>query len=238
MRSRPTTMGTSITPPNMARVDDLIKVKLVTEPKVQDPAATVKRWFGILCLCLVVVLLAGFSALYLSPTVSAVLYPPDQANVWFALTQPKYLAIGDEGTIEVATTSIAQQPISVTSSIAFTPYEVTPGSLVIPVNVSSGSSNVFTLDNLAPYERRINYVKFQVGVAPQVLVATSNFTPSLQMGISTGPYMFYDLRPIELWPLPYSRLIVTVALTGVVGFAIGLAKDEFKKWITGSGTST
>ena len=203
--------------------------------KKEDPLAAAKHVYWIVCLCFITIVLAAASAIYLFPKVLAVLYPADQALVWFTLTQPQVLAIGDEGVIEVATTSIAQQPISATVLLSFVPpYTVTAGVSIVPIELKAGSTNLFKLDNLAPNEQRTNTTTFQIGLAPQVLHSADTFTPTLQFQIPAIPAAIYNLRPISIWPLPYSRLMITTILAGVAAFTLGLAKDKLKKWVTGS----
>lgn len=153
---------------------------------------------------------------------SPALSHPDAPQLAIALTYPRYIARGDEGTIEMTVTNVSTQAISGTVVLAF--------GDVPAVRVGEDSSNTMKLDRLVSGGKQSLRVRYSLAQAPTFGSGSLEFTPRATIE-GSGSADFAPAQRVDIAFVPLLRTILPGMILGV----LGLFWDPIKKWLFPSG---
>jgi len=195
--------------------DEPIRVQVVPTPKPADDVWQRRGRVILASMLIALVVLAGLWGIYVAPTTPAV---ETRDGLQVALTFPNYLAVGDEGAIDVTVTNLTGGPVTGTLALAFSPLP--------PVHLLEESEAVIALENFPPSAGRSARVRFQAALTPYPINSGRiDFTPLATL--DGQALAAFTTRSTAIAPFPYLRVLTTGAF-GVSALA-GLFWEQIKK---------
>jgi len=133
------------------------------------------------------------------------------------LTYPRYVSIGDEGTIDLSVTNISTQAVSGTLVLAFGDSP--------PVRLLEDSSNTLRLENLPPGGQQTLSVRYGLALQPALGGGYLEFIP--RATIEGAGNADYTTQRVDIPFVPLLRTVLSLTL-GPAAIA-GLFWDQIKK---------
>jgi len=187
-----------------------------------------RRWFKASLLLKLVLVLSPFLLIYTGLWLGFVrpqyYFPPIQcsnAPVAVSLRYPHYIAVGDEGFVEVGLHNTGSQPISGTAVIAF--------DGPVTVHPVLAQSNTLPFKNLPPAGITTDRVRFTLNEPFTRLGGTIPVAVQIT-GPTTSCYLALPDSPLHVAPVPFlNSVLQTTILSGAIIPLAGLLWQRLQK---------